>query len=1558
MQHPQEQRRRRINENGGYIPRDVPQGAPPTPMPGMPPVPNAHNGNMPPNNANGGIPPFTFNAQANSPNGSNSSNDNLPSPWGNPDVKTFTTCLNTVDMLNGLNWLQFKFKLTILAEANGLAQFLYQPPQGHPYPTTTILQQEYRRYSTAMFNGVYSRSSPSIQHELRPLVGTPTPATNAWHFLTSKYEAIDIRLQLQLQEQLLGLRLDNGKADKYLSKARELRDRMITAQLPVTSSHFNGYLLHGLPDSWESFKSSIKLQLHTLSEDHLGNLILQEDRDRTYKRTTSDSYRSTSEAMLATKSSCDVCGKDGHVRAQCFFEPPYYCPRCKEKGHKPTECPKRNTRNNNANNNFKGNNRSRNNNHNKNKTYAQEASMHMETMLHMEYGEHALATKKMHGPSTSNPHEWIVDSGCTKHMTPYVIQLNNYERLVPPIPVMTGSREVIYAIGIGDAPVLTNTNTPITLRKVLHVPKLMYPLMSVVQIVKNHGDVLTKKHTIQVRRNDKLILTAPHKRGLFRTILRVRPTFDPHFVNHVQEPLSPKGYTSLSMEQDKDAFILAWHKKLGHASHGAMQIMVKHNMAHGLPFKFVPKFKCHDCEIAKLTQQPYQLAQHLPSTEKLGLVHTDICGPVPTSMEGYRYFATLTDDATRFKWILPLKTKGEVITKIIEWLPYAERQSGAKMKAIRSDHGMEFKSSTLENFLKERGIEHQFSIVYHPPQNGVAERTNRTLVERTRAMLLTARMPTKYWKHAMEYALWLINRSPSKALEDKRMSPYEAWHGKKANLAGVHTFGCKVNGFIPKALRDNKFSPSGQPLVFLGMSDNHKGWVLYNPIRRTYEVVRTAKFHDDVMHFPIPPSNQVDSMDGYTFDVEDTLPPEPCDDVFPSMESNTKTPIHEGEEKLLNEGTTNVDHLDLTEGLETMVEEEEEPPPRRSSRLTKPLTSPSPSKGEKWIPNLPPGEEDVSPTYFRDLLGAQMPSLNQETENEFSALTITTSDHTSEVIYDQFATSLKALITTTKTLPKEPSTVKEALNGPHANDWKKAMDAEMATLTERGTWELVELPKGQRPVGVKWVFKVKTNADGSIERFKARLVAKGFTQVHMQDYFETYAPVSDYTTARLLLAVVAVKQLHLVQLDVKNAFLYGGMDATVFMKQPEGYDDGSHRACKLIKSLYGLKQSPRMWYQRLSDALTRIGFRKSIHDHALFMRTNNKNECTTWCLVYVDDILMASSMKEEIHKCITQLQKEFTLTIVEKLTQFLGMNLNYDMNKGELSLKADKYIEKLESKFHVTTTKRCLTPLFTPPLEDPSREPIVTEFYYQSRVGSLIYAATCCRPDIQFPVNFVSQGNQTRNEAMVKTVDRILAYVVQTKSVGLTYGGPNTDLILKGYSDASFGANAKNEDQRSSYGWIFVLGGCAISWVAKRHSTTSLSTAEAELMAAKEAIAQATHLRALLEDVETPQRDATTIYIDSQAAYQASIGEGFSKRLKHVNVALQWVREMIINNTMTLELIRTTEQAADFLTKALPREQHETCCRKVGLHLTDAREDKDSRSKAQGGMLETKGIKE
>ena len=155
------------------------------------------------------------------------------------------------------------------------------------------------------------------------------------------------------------------------------------------------------------------------------------------------------------------------------------------------------------------------------------------------------------------------------------------------------------------------------------------------------------------------------------------------------------------------------------------------------------------------------------------------------------------------------------------------------------------------------------------------------------------------------------------------------------------------------------------------MSDNHKGCVIYNPARRTYKVERTTKFHDFIMHSPFPPSTLVDAMDNHTFDVVETLPLEPCDDVFPSVTSDTTShpypSPHDDGHTPLHEDVDNDDPRDLTNGLETMAKEEEEPPPRCSARLNKPLTSPSTSKGEEWIPNLPPSEEDASPTYFCDL---------------------------------------------------------------------------------------------------------------------------------------------------------------------------------------------------------------------------------------------------------------------------------------------------------------------------------------------------------------------------------------------------------------------------------------------------------------------------------------------------------------------------------------------------------------------------------------------------------------
>ena len=275
-------------------------------------------------------------------------------------------------------------------------------------------------------------------------------------------------------------------------------------------------------------------------------------------------------------------------------------------------------------------------------------------------------------------------------------------------------------------------------------------------------------------------------------------------------------------------------------------------------------------------------------------------------------------------------------------------------------------------------------------------------------------------------------------------------------------------------------------------------------------------------------------------------------------------------------------------------------------------------------------------------------------------------------------------------LPPEPSTLKEALTGPYADKWKEAMDAEMAALVERGTWELVDLPPDKSTVGVKWVFKIKTNADGSLSRFKARLVAKGFSQIYGNDFYETFAPVSDFTTARSFLAVAAARNLSLVQLDVKNAFLYGTMDATVFMKQPEGYHDGTDKVCKLVKSHYGLKQSPKLWYDKLAQSLHALGFTKSPNDDALFTLPH---AIPQYCLLYVDDILLSSPSKPALDLTIAALQREYTLTVTTSFSQYLGMNFSRSAD-GSITLSCEKYLSKIASRY--SPSKPAYTPLPTP----------------------------------------------------------------------------------------------------------------------------------------------------------------------------------------------------------------------------------------------------------------------
>ena len=284
----------------------------------------------------------------------------------------------------------------------------------------------------------------------------------------------------------------------------------------------------------------------------------------------------------------------------------------------------------------------------------------------------------------------------------------------------------------------------------------------------------------------------------------------------------------------------------------------------------------------------------------------------------------------------------------------------------------------------------------------------------------------------------------------------------------------------------------------------------------------------------------------------------------------------------------------------------------------------------------------------------------------------------------------KPLKTFTQTLSSchIPSSVEEALSDP---EWTQAMQEELEALKKNNTWKLVPLPEGKKIVGCKWVFSIKYKADGSIDRYKARLVAKGFTQTYGIDYSETFSPVAKLNTVRVLLSLAANLDWPLHQLDMKNAFLHGNLDEEVYMDIPPGYtgSSGNKIVCKLERALYGLKQSPRAWFGRLSSAMRKYGYRQSNSDHTLFLK--HRQSKVTALIVYVDDMIITGDDADEISRLQEQLSTEFEMKNLGGLKYFLGIEVARS-RKG-IFLSQQKYVLDLLTEVGLLECKPVDTPI-------------------------------------------------------------------------------------------------------------------------------------------------------------------------------------------------------------------------------------------------------------------------
>ena len=498
----------------------------------------------------------------------------------------------------------------------------------------------------------------------------------------------------------------------------------------------------------------------------------------------------------------------------------------------------------------------------------------------------------------------------------------------------------------------------------------------------------------------------------------------------------------------------------------------------------------------------------------------------------------------------------------------------------------------------------------------------------------------------------------------------------------------------------------------------------------------------------------------------------------------------------------------------------------------------------------------------------------------------------------------------------EPKTVKEALESPDKSKWKKALDCEYESLVEYNTWDLVEPPKGQNIVDSKWVFKVKYNADGSIERYKTRLVAKGFTQKAGIDFEETFSPVVRYTSIRALLAIVNQLDLELHQMDVSTAFLNGELKEDIYMSQPEGYiqEGKEDMVCKLNKSIYGLKQASRCWYDTLGKFLKDAKYRQCAADSCIYMKQVGVHY--TYIAVYVDDILIASNSKVMLHNEKKLLQERFNTKDLGEAHYCLGIQIQRNREQKQMFLHQTKYLTNLLEKYGMSDCRSISTPQEQNKIMIPNEDEPVDKVRYQAVIGSITYAVIATRPDLAQALGSVNRFASNPSKEHWTAVKRILRYIKGTVNHGILFGGQKeNDVHLEGYVDADWGSNPNG--RKSQSGYVFFVCGGIISWASKKQPIIALSSTEAEYIAANLAVQEAIWLRSLLNDFGFVQKQPTNINEDNQGVIALCKNPKFHSRTKHIDIKYHFIREKIKDSEITLKYCSTQEMIADALTKPL-----------------------------------------
>ena len=1145
--------------------------------------------------------------------------------------------------------------------------------------------------------------------------------------------------------------------------------------------------------------------------------------------------------------------------------------------------------------------------------------------------------------------EWIVDGGCTRMITGNRDLFKDFSPTTAHDSVQfvkVATNKVARVMGKGSVLLVFSSKAiaPILLRNVLYVPDIPLNLFSPASFFADtdapsslHLDSEPHSSYLQVRHVPKIYLTqypnsrlwylpeTAHTEKLTDSVLISQ---DAAQTDKPQLAAKKKPKVSISVEEARQ-----WHIRMGHLNYNQLAQYLR---TLGITVSaFIQNMDCVICAKMKQAHSTIALHYNLPRPPNItagSLVHMDIVGPFEEpGYDGAKFALAFTDDHTNMRRWYTMRTKDQapdIVQQLFNDSKTNTPASGAHFPVrggltdgttFHGDNDSVFVSKEMKDLMASLQCRLQTAPNYTPTSNAKAERGHRTIVDRARALLAQAKLPPSQWPRALLHAVHITNLAPCSTNTDS-ISPYQKLTGLPPTelLDKLRVFGCAAFVTVEADAR-TKLAPKAKEGKYIG----------YSPINGSHLI----KMHD---------SGRTVSSIHVTF--QEQSPTDPLlsrpvrrlADLEKSAKTTAKTPPLNQQNSTAPSETTPTPNLPQTPTQPNV-------PPITAAQ---PTAIGLPPTLTNLFPQLP--SMNLSPEQLAEINrpGPRLNILGNPLAPNAYNTSCTTSSNQS-LPEPSIDTNLSG---ETFTLP---TSLKNAFipSRPDGPQWKESFTSEFNSLQDNGTFKTVrriDLPSGTNILRSKTLFKLKPTVDPNIFKRKTRIVACGYTQIPDVDYnpAEIFAPVIRHTSLRIILAMSAFEDDEIDSIDVRTAFLNGTLDPNtlIYMYPPEPqYDDaGCEIVWLLLKSIYGLKQSPRIWHDTDVEFLTSeagLNLLQCKSDPCLFFNRPSKPRLRLG--LWVDDHFMGGA-RTTLNWARDKLQSRFEVTYLGPLQLALGMRIARNRQSRSLTITSADYIRALAVKHRMEGLNPTPTPLpphtivtqnFPHPqtvpdhllaaligmINDPSLD-------YRGLIGALLYLANTTRPEISVAVNMLARFMASYTHAHFTLAKHILRFLMGTINDGITFGPqqniqPASDphlfspTELYAYSDADWATCPM--DRISIGGSVQFLYGAVISWKSKKQKTPALSSGESEFMALSCCAQDCLFIRNILIDLGYPQ-PSTTIFEDNQSAIHLAHNPSVSERTKHIDVRYHFIRYYVNRRDLKIVHVPTALQIADVLTKNLP----------------------------------------